>query len=178
VQSNGSRTRNAIGGVLAAPSLSAAAALEALGGENPFSLEAIQDRRRAAFPDAPTAGLTKREQKIFAKAREDALVIGLAGVKGALAAQAMADLEDFANASYLATSTRMARRMAATVRLCPSEEIRALQVVFTTEGARRMGAATVGIVDSAEGAIQEAAARPLSLPEDGSLFRLLFGGRR
>src|SRR3954462_3365399 len=96
-------------------------------GGNPFSLDAIRSRRTIRFPDIDPSGLSRRERKIYQKAREDALAIGFTGIKGTLAVAEADALEDFTHERFLATSTRIAQRLRATHTQCPFEEFRVLQ---------------------------------------------------
>jgi hypothetical protein len=131
-----------------------------------------------AVPVGSTEGLTRRQRKIVNKFTEDALAIGLTPIKGALAVEAAGRLEDYANMVGLGTTTRMARRLQAVHQLCPNEDIRAVQVVFTVDSARRLTEASFDIVDSTDGAMLDVVQRPLPLPEAASFLELLFGRRR
>lgn len=124
------------------------------------------------------SSLTRREGKIYQKAREDALVIGFTALKGTLAVAEADALEDFTTARFLATSTRIAQRLRETHAQCPYDEFRALQSAFAYEGVKRMGGAMAAMVDVTEQSLTEVVERSLSLEEEQSLFDLLFGRRR
>lgn len=147
-------------------------------GENPFAIDEIRSRRAIRFPEVDPRSLTRRERKIYQKAREDTLAIGFTALKGRLAVGEAAALEDFTSAQFLATSTRIAQRLRMTHALCPFEEFRVLQNAFSYEGVKRMGGAMAAMVDVTEQDMTEIVERPLSLEEEQSLFSLLFGRRR
>ena len=157
---------------------SSSPALVLLKGENPFSPDAIRSRRTITFPEIDPSSLSRRERKIYQQAREDALAIGFTGIKGTLAVAETDALEDFTNARFLATSTRIAQRLQMTHALCPFEEFRVVQNTFALEGAKRMGGAMAAMVDVTEQTMTEVVERPLSLGEEPSLLSLLFGRRR
>ena len=147
-------------------------------GENPVAIDEIRSRRAIRFPDVDPSSLTRRERKIYQKAREDAIAIGLGALKGTLAVAETDVLEDFTTARFLATSTRIAQRLQMTHALCPFEEFRVLQNAFALEGVKRMGGAMAAMVDVTEQTMAEVVERPLSLGEEPSLLSLLFGRRR
>jgi hypothetical protein len=147
-------------------------------GENPFAIDEIRSRRAIRFPEVDPGSLTRRERKIYQKAREDTLAIGFGGLKGRVAVGEAAVLEDFTSAQFLATSTRIAQRLQLTHARCPFEEFRVLQNAFSLEGVKRMGGAMAAMVDVTEQGMAEVVERSLSLEEEQSLFTLLFGRRR
>ncbi len=123
--------------------------------------------------------LSKRERKIYAKAREDALVIGLSKVKGELGVTAVEELEDYASACFARTTARIERRQRAAIAASQDPEFQALQRLFAGETVKRMGATIVAMVDSAEQGMQEGVERELAVEEDQpTLLRELFSGRR
>lgn len=147
-------------------------------GENPFAIDEIRSRRALRFPEVDPSSLTRRERKIYQKAREDTLALGFGGLKGSVAVAEAAALEDFASAQFLATSTRIAQRLQLTHARCPFEEFRVLQNAFSLEGVKRMGGTMAAMVDVTEEGMTEVVERSLSLDEEQSLFALLFGRRR
>lgn len=146
--------------------------------ENPFSPDVIRSRQRTQFPIVDPRSLSRREGKIYQKAREDALAIGLTGVKGTLAVAETDALEDFTTARFLATSNRIAQRLRTAHAQCPYEEFRVLQSTFAYQGVTRMGGAMAAMVDVTEQHMTEIVERSLSLGEEPSLLSLLFGRRR
>lgn len=147
-------------------------------GENPFAIDEIRSQRALRFPEVDPSSLTRRERKIYQKAREDTLAVGFGGLKGRVAVSEAAVLEDFTSAQFLATSTRIAQRLQLTHARCPFEEVRVLQNAFSLEGVKRMGGAMAAMVDVTEEGMTEVVERSLSLNEEPSLFALLFGRRR
>ena len=163
---------------MAASTSSSSPALVLLQGDNPFSPDAIRSRRTIAFPDIDPNSLGHREQKIYQKAREGALAIGLGAINGTLAVAETDALEDFTTARFLGTSTRIAQRLQMTHALCPFEEFRVLQNTFALEGVKRMGGAMAAMVDVTEQSMTNVIEQPLSVEESPSLLSLLFGRRR
>ncbi len=163
---------------MAETTLSSSLALRKLGGENPFALDTVRERRQLRFPETDPSSLSRRERKIYQKAREDCLALGFTSLKGRLAVAEAAALEDFANERFLAVSTRMAHRLRAAHALCPNQDFQVLQTVFSVEGAKRMGGAMAAIVDTTELSLADVVERPLSLEEEQSLLGRLFSGRR
>lgn len=147
-------------------------------GENPFAIDEIRSQRALRFPEVDPSSLTRPERKIYQKAREDTLALGFGGLKGRVAVNEAAVLEDFTSAQFLATSTRIAQRLQLTHTRCPFEEFRVLQNAFSLEGVKRMGGAMAAMVDVTEQGLAEVAERSLSVDEEPSLFALLFGRRR
>jgi hypothetical protein len=122
--------------------------------------------------------LPKRERKIYQKAREDALAIGLTATKGNLVVAATADLEDFTQALFARTTMRIEQRMCLAHAASEDEEFQAIQRIFAVESSKRMGAAMVAMADSTEQGMQSLVERELSLDDEQSLLQLLFRGRR
>ena len=103
-------------------------ALVMLHEENPFSPDVIRSRQRTQFPIVDPRSLSRREGKIYQKAREDGLAIGLTGVKGTLAVAETDALEDFTTARFLATSNRIAHRLRTAHAQCPHEELSLIHI--------------------------------------------------
>jgi len=150
----------------------------ALVGDNPFSLEAIRARRGDRFPEIGQAGLSRRERKIYGKAREQTLEIGLTRIKAEYAVRETAALEGVANERFHTTTLAIAHRLRQFHAACPDEEFQALTTVFSVEGVKRMGGAMAAMVDVAEQQMDEVVERSLALEEQGSLLARLFSGRR
>lgn len=160
--------------------LSSSLALRKLGGENPFAIETVRERTLlpATIPEVDSGSLSKRERKIYLRAREDTLAIGLTAIKGEVAVAATEELEDFAQALFARTTTRIEHRMRFAQAASDDEEYRALQRVFAVESVKRMGAAMVAMADATERGMQAIVERELSVEEQPSLLRLVFAGRR
>lgn len=146
--------------------------------ENPFSLEAIRARRGERFPEIGRAGLSRREQKIYGRAREQTLEIGLTRIKVEYALRETAALEGIANEQFLMTTTAIAHRLRRFHAVCPDEVFQELAVIFSIEGAKRLGGAMAAMADTAERQIADIVDRPLVLDEQSSLLARLFSGRR
>jgi hypothetical protein len=160
--------------------LSSLLALRTLGEQNPFALTTVRARalQAPAMPEMNPKQLAKRERRIYQKAREDALAIGLTAIKGSLAVGATADLEDFTQALFARTTTRIEQRLRLAQDASDDEEFQAIQRIFAVESSKRMGAAMVAIADSTEQGMQTIVERELALDDDQSLLQLVFRGRR
>jgi len=161
--------------------LSSSIALRTLGGQNPFALTTIRERRQQAvtFPEVDSSTLRKPERAIYHKAREDALAIGLTAVKGNLAVAATEELEDFTHTLFARTTSRIEQRMWIAQRASKDEEFQALNRIFAVEASKRMGAAMVAMVDATERGMQTIVERELSVDdEQPSVMELLFRRRQ
>lgn len=160
--------------------LSSALALRKIGGQNPFALSTVRERtiKPARFPEVDAANLSKRERKIYSRAREEALALGLTAIKGNLAVAATSDLEDFTQMLFSRTTTRIETRMRFAQTASQDEEFQALHRIFAVETSKRMGAAMVAMVDSTEQGMQTIVEREFTFEEERSLFQLAFARRR
>jgi len=112
------------------------------------------------------------------KAREDALAIALTAARGELAVAATGDLEDFTQAVFARTTTRIEHRMRRAQDASEDEEFQAIQRIYAVEASKRMGMAMVAVVDTTEQGMQAVVARELSLDDEPAPVSRLLRARR